>query len=291
MRARYGQGFTLVELVIAISLGAIVMSFAAMFITGPVDAYAAQTRRATLVDSADAILRLMSRDVRRALPNSVRIARNGNIVALELLLTVDAVRYRDDDSGAPDEELDFSQPDEHFSTLGAFDAAAVPRTAGPHEMPPNYLLSVYNVGIAGADAYELANVITPPGTKITIATDPLIAGKDHVEIDPPMQFAYGSPSHRMYLIWGAMTYLCDTDAKTVRRYSGYAISSVQPTSAGDMNGASNDLVATNVDACNFAYAAGTAQRAGLVTLDMTVKDAMSDERVRLLHQVHVENVP
>src|SRR5690349_7030472 len=94
MRAVDARGFTLVELVIAISLSAIVVAFAAMFIVTPVKSYQAQARRAEMVDSADSVLRLVGRDVRAALPNSIRVVRTGNVVALELLAAVDGVRYR-----------------------------------------------------------------------------------------------------------------------------------------------------------------------------------------------------
>jgi hypothetical protein len=71
-----------------------------------------------LVDAADAVLRLMGRDIHAALPNSVRITSNGNFVALELLESVDAARYRDSGtSTAPDQELDFTGPDAAFATL------------------------------------------------------------------------------------------------------------------------------------------------------------------------------
>jgi MSHA biogenesis protein MshO len=279
------RGFTLVELVVAISIGAIVVSFAAMFIHAPMQAYAAQTRRAGLVDSADSLLRLMARDVRRALPNSVRIASAGSMVAMETLSTVDAVRYRDTDATtAPNDELDFSQADAQFTTLGKFnDIGTRPFTTTDH------FLSIYNVGISGADAYELANVITPAGTSITI--DDGIAGEDRITLSPSMQFAYGSPGRRVFLVSGPVTYLCDTSAGTVRRYVGYDIGSVQMTTPADLNsaGASSALLAARVSTCAFSYSAGTAQRAGLVTLDVTIADGT--ERVRLLHQVHVENVP
>src|SRR5882724_9251464 len=102
-------GSTLIELVIAISLTGIVVAFAAMFIVTPVNSYQAQVRRAELVDSTDAVLRLISRDVRAALPNSIRIVRNANYVALEMLPVIDGVRYRDSGATAdPSQELDFT---------------------------------------------------------------------------------------------------------------------------------------------------------------------------------------
>ncbi|MCH7882461.1 MAG: hypothetical protein IIB69_13005 [Proteobacteria bacterium] len=72
------------------------------------------------------------------------------------------------------------------------------------------------------------------------------------------------------------------------RYSSYAYQTGQPTSAplGDAGG----LVLTQVDACSITYQAGTAQRGGLVTIEITLDDA-SGESITLLHQVHVDNVP
>ena len=42
-------------------------------------------------------------------------------------------------------------------------------------------------------------------------------------------------------------------------------------------------------ACTFTYAPGTAERAGLVTLQFTV--SAQGESISLLSQVHVDNVP
>jgi MSHA biogenesis protein MshO len=58
-------------------------------------------------------------------------------------------------------------------------------------------------------------------------------------------------------------------------------------------GATRSLLANDVSACTFTYAPGTAQRAGLMTLDITIARAVtggSTEQVRLLNQVHVEYI-
>jgi len=284
---RSAGGFTLVELVIAISLTAIVVAFCAMFIVTPVNSYQAQARRAELVDAADAVLRLMGRDVRAALPNSIRIVRNGSVVALEMLAVIDGVRYRDSGATADaSQELDFSSPDGSFATLSQFNGITrgVPLT--------QYYLSIYNVGVPGADAYALTNVITPAGTSITINTSTL-ANEDKVTLAPSFKFAYGSPGHRVFLVSGPVTYLCDETSNTIRRYSGYSIDSnqVNRDSAGELNGAgaTSALIANRVTACQFDYAAGAAQRAGLVTLRVTMSS--SGESIWLVHQVHVENAP
>lgn len=284
---RSAKGFTLIELVVVIVLSTIVVSFMAMFIAGPVRAYTDQARRGELVDLAEGALRRVARDVRRALPNSVRVTTSGSVVALEMLNTVDGVRYREqpppDD---PDKQLDFAAADSAFNSVGVFTGISKPFSSSSH------YLSVYNVGVAGADAYELANVITPPGTQIDIDAD-AIPGEDNVTLSPAFRFAYGSPAQRIFLLDGPLTYLCDVGAGTLTRYSGYSIAALQSDrdSAAELTaaGAAGTLVSDQVAACSIAYAPGTSQRAGLVSMQLGISDI--GETISLLHQVHVNNVP
>jgi len=283
-------GFTLIELVIAMSLTAIVVAFMAIFISAPVHAYRDQSRRAEMVDTADAVLRLMTRDVRGALPNSVRVAVNGNFVALELLASVDAARYRvSDASTAPAQELDFSAADAAFATLGELDIPADLATS-------QYYLSIYNVGVTGANAYELANVMTPAGTVIGI-THPG-TGESQVTLNPPFRFAYGSPARRVFLVSGPVTYLCNTGTGSLTRYARYPVSTVQRATAAAFaaDGIGGASLANDIAVCQFSYNAGTAALAALVTLAVTITRndttfSTQAESVRLLHQVHVENAP
>lgn len=281
------NGFTLIELVVVIVLSTIVVSFMAMFIAGPVQAYTDQARRAELVDLAEGALRRVARDVRRALPNSVRVTTSGSVVALEMLNTVDGVRYREqpppDD---PDKQLDFAAADNAFNSVGAFTGISKPFSSTDH------YLSVYNVGVTGADAYELANVITPPGTQIDIDAD-AAPGEDNIVMSPPFRFAYGSPAQRIFLLDGPLSYLCDLSTGTLTRYSGYDITASHSDrdSAAELSaaGAASTLVSDQLSACNIAYAPGTSQRAGLVSLQLGIADV--GETISLLHQVHVNNVP
>jgi MSHA biogenesis protein MshO len=177
------SGFTLIELVITIALSTIVVAFMAVFISGPVASYTDQSRRAELVDLAENSLRRIARDIRRALPNSVRLNLSGGVVALELLNTVDGVRYRDrPPPGNPSKRLQFSAPDDAFNSIGGFQNIMHPFSSN------NHFLSVYNVGVPGANAYELSNVITPPGTQIDIDPDAL-PGEDNVRLAPAFKFA------------------------------------------------------------------------------------------------------
>jgi len=281
------RGFTLVELVITIAVGSVVVAFMAMFIVTPMTIYTSQTRRTMLVDAADSALRFIGRDLRAALPNSVRVNTSGNVTALELLATADGARYQD--SGPlsnPALTLDLTAPDGAFATTVPFTQVTLPCTT----ICSTYFLSIYNLGVPGADAYEMANVITPLGTTITISAG-ATANQNLVTLSSPFKFVYGSPGQRVFLVSGPVSYLCDTAAATLTRYSGYTIASTQSASAAVLTaaGASAALVASNVAGCQFVLSTGTAQRNGLATLKLQI--AQSGETVQLLHQVEVVNAP
>ncbi|HUL83468.1 MAG TPA: type II secretion system protein [Gammaproteobacteria bacterium] len=287
MRAPTRQaGFTLIELVVTLVITAVVVSFMAMFVSAPIQGFTDQARRSRLVDAADTSLRRMARDVRRALPNSVRTTTNSGVVALEMLSTVDGGRYRRDAPGSALQILDFSAADGSFDAIAPFTQLAKPFSSTTH------YLAIYNVGVPGADAYELANVITPAGTTITIDVDGA-TGEDRVTLNPAFRFAYGSPTQRVFLVDGPITYLCDPVAGTLMRYSGYSIASSQSArdSHGELigAGATASLMANQVASCSFTYTAGTAERAGLVSLQIAVQ--AQGETISLLSQVHVDNVP
>lgn len=280
------RGFTLIELVITIAVGSVVVAFMAMFIVMPMTAYTAQSRRATLVDAADSALRFMARDLRIALPNSVRItSAGGTVTALELLATADGARYQDTGPlSNPALTLDFTAPDGAFATTVPFTQLKLPWTSNA------YYLSIYNVGVPGADAYQMTNVITPPGTTISIAAG-ASANQNLVTLAPAFQFAFGSPGKRVYLVSGPVSYLCDTAAGTLTRYSGYTISSPQPASAASLSaaGATAALVAADIAGCRFTLTAGTAQRNALATLALEL--IQSGESIQLLNEVQVVNAP
>lgn len=284
--SRRQRGFTLIELVVTLVVSTVVVSFVSMFVSGPVAGFTDQSRRARLVDAADAALRRIGRDVRLALPNSVRTTTAGGAVALELLGTVDGARYRAQPPGTTAQILDFTAAAASFNVLGPFTQIAKPFSSTSH------YLAIYNVGVPGADAYELANVITPAGTAITIAADGA-TGEDRVTLVPPFRFALGSPTQRVFLVDGPVTYLCDPIAGTLMRYSGYGVSASQASrdSHGELvaAGAATSLMANQLTACAFSYTAGTAERAGLVSLEFTVRS--QGESVSLLSQVHVDNGP
>lgn len=300
LRCDAENGFTLVELVVVIVLSAIVIGFAAMFMTTPMDAYFAQSRRSELTESSDAIARQISVDLRRALPNSVRISNVGTRAIVELLLTDEVVFYRDG-VGAAITELDVGTVDGQFHTLGRFYPGDVYPPA--RALAGNFHLAVGNrglpaPGILGRDAYQLTNVITPNITQITLNSS-AIPGEDSVTLLPAFQFNGGSPSNRIFLVSTPVTYICNSaaNARTLRRYQDYAIGANIPASEAtarlNVAGVVNTLAARDVTACRARCQIPAMPCQGGLVLEVTVSRLTNagNDSMRVLVQAPMDNNP
>lgn len=258
-------GVTLLEMIMVIVITGIIGAAIALFIRAPVESYVDATRRAELTDTADTALRRITRDLRTALPNSVRVDGTGKYI--EYLQTSGGGRYRAEvDSGGGGNTLDFTIADASFDVIGLMPSFA----AGDQ-------IVIYNLGsgsgstdaYAGGNRAAFASVAAPTVT---------IAAK---------QFPFASPGKRFQVVQYPVTYACE--AGVLRRYWGYPISAAQPVPPVGGNSA---LLATNVNvaACTFSYTtAGATQRTGVVAV--TLQISQSGESVRLFQQVHVSNVP
>ncbi len=257
-------GFTLIEMIIVIAITAIVGSMVAVFLRAPLESYVAQDRRVRLADTADTALRRMGRDVRLALPNSVRVTSVGSVVYLEFLATRSGGRYRAQGGG---DILDFTAADTSFDVLGP----AIAMQAGDR-------IAVYNLGIPGADAWAVAGN--------TLASYPGAAGSTNNIAIASKHFPLASPGNRFQVVEGPVSYVCDPGAGTLTRYWGYAIAAAQPTPPAS---ASSALLATDVTACSFTYQPGVTERGGLVSMTLSLSQA--NEAVTLYATTQVSNQP
>lgn len=296
---RFLLGFTLIETVVVIAITGIVAAMVTYFVVRAVQGYEAQSRRADLVDAAEGALRRLQRDIRLALPNSIRVKDegNGNGRVLELLQTLDGGRYRARPPGNNNARLRFTAADTDFDLMGNLLCTTDPSITGPCGSYTNYWLVIYNLGQPGADAYAGTNVITT-GNTLTITSGGAADGvSDHINMNPGFQFAFQSPRQRFFVVTTPVTYLCDTSAGTLTRYQGYTLTANQASvdTAAELNalpGTASALVTDKVVApCTMTYQPGTSLRAALVTIGLAVADADSGERVQLLQQMHVSNVP
>ena len=257
------RGFTLVEMILVIAIMGIVGAMVAVFLRAPLEGYVAQDRRARLADAADTALRQLGRDVRLALPNSVRVSTAGGVFHLEFLATRAGGRYRAAGGG---DILDFTVADGSFDALGP----AVALQAGDR-------IAVYNLGIPGADAWA--------GDTLAVYTGP--AGSVNSIAIAARQFPLASPGHRFQVVSGPVSYVCDPAAGTLTRYWGYAIAAAQPTVFAAAT--PRALLADGVRACTITYQSGVTERGGLVSVTLTL--GRDTETARLYASTHVGNQP
>jgi MSHA biogenesis protein MshO len=290
------RGVTLIELVVAIVIVGIVVA-AVVFFLSPLRQSTDLALRAELTDIANNALQRIGRDVKLALPNSVRIATVGGSVYLEFIAVRTAGRYRSDGggpviagncptdgSGVPDsDQLVFDAADTCFTTMGKLSGTVV---AGSDQLVLN------NYGFADQNAYQTAPILN----RVTITSvDTSHADRDRVEFGSTtfQRALHDSPGKRFYVVSGRVTYHCDMTAETITRHDGYGWPAGQPT--GVALGAGS-LIAEHVvtgTGCSFDYGS-VGPQLGLLTIRITLQRQLfggANETVSLYHAVHVNNTP
>ncbi len=282
MRQR-SRGFTMIELVVGMTVAAMVVGFIAVFIAVPVRAHIAQARRGELAASAETLARAMAEDVRTALPGSPRayVDVNGRVV-LELIPVLGVVRYCDEVGVDCPNKLDFAIADGQFDVVEDSQNVAAAFVAVTDNDPAN--------AASAQDAYLLTNMIA--------------AAQDTtghlVWLQPPgFQFLDRSPNNRAFFVSNVTRYECDTNARTLRRLA-------RPLPAGPPGpapvGAPSDVIARDVTACRFTYVAPPPpsvppappqrpQNGGLVVVEITISRVTDGvpENLRVVKQLKLEH--
>ena len=291
------RGVTLIELVLTIVIVGIIVAVIAFFIN-PLRQGTDIAARAELTDIADNALQRMGRDVKLALPNSVRTTAAGTSKFVEFIAVKTAGRYRADGGGpaggvncdpddtalaAPDnDQLSFDLPagDRCFKTLGKLPNAVA---AGSDQLVLN------NYGFPNQDAYQTAGTLN---RVLISAVDTSEAGRDRISFAATtfVRALHDSPGKRFFVISGPVTYECDLAGGRILRHDGYALSAGQPT----VFGGTPALVAEHVSTCDFVYTPSVSAQLGLLTLRLQLQRQLfggTAETVSLYHAVHVNNAP
>lgn len=276
---RPGQGgFTLVELVMVIVIMGVIGGIVAVFMRSPMEAYLASARRAALTDVADTAVRRMARDIHSSLPNSIRTSGSN---CIEFIPTKTGGRYRAEEKVSGDDtSLDFSKVDTTFNMLGSNSALPLAQ-----QIAVNDLVVVYNLGIAGASAYNatnrnIARVSAPPSE----SGSPI---ETTISIDGT-QFPLASGSNRFHVVPFAeqqVAYVC-SGGNLYR-----SVASAPTVSAACVPG--GPVIASHVNCAQttFSYSGPDLARNALVSMVLSLRDSSETETVTLQHEVHVSNTP
>ena len=269
------NGFTVIELIMVIVIMGVIGGMVAVFMRSPIDAYFESARRAALTDVADTAVRRIARDVRKALPNSIRVP---SATCMEFIPTRTGGRYRKADLIPGDGTgLDFTANDTKFNMLGQ--NSLLP---ADQQIQPGDVVAIYNLGITGANAYAGDNTAViaaggvANGAETTITLNPRT---------PPSPFPFESGSNRFHVIPSeerVVAYVCSAGNLRRTATTGSFASSCPAT---------GPILATNVQSCEFKYSGSDLLRNGLVQIELRISNAKNDEALSLYHEVHVNNSP
>ncbi len=287
------RGFTLIEMIVVIVITGIIAGMVAIFLRAPVQGYVDSERRAEMTDIADTAMRRLTRDLRTAVPNSVRVPTPAGSKYIEYLPTKAGGRYRlDGTSGASgcgvagdDLFFDLVTTDTCFEVVGT--GVALVRGAADDTSDQIVIGSTQSDG-------------NPPYNKTAIGVRRPFTGvtgtKTAITITGTVfpTSAWYLVGYRFEIVPGneqAVTYACTEGLNngdgtgTLTRYWGYGfnVAQVAPPLGGN-----NAVLADHVESCNFVYDTTNARNSLLaVTLQIT----RGGESVRLYQEIHVNNIP
>ncbi|PIE20547.1 MAG: hypothetical protein CSA61_01270 [Neptuniibacter caesariensis] len=300
MRA-HQAGFTLVELIIVITLLGIISLVTVGFITSTMQGYADLTRRDQLSSAARVAVERMAREVRNALPNSIRVNADGS--CLEFIPALAASRYisvpllsaSNAFSSAPFAvepaqgriavyPIDSNRIDE--TAVGADDAA---RTAAQNP--------IYDV-----DSWSIISPRMSAGNVLEAAS-----GDVSVQLTGSHRFPADSPSKRYFIVDEPVSFcIVTTDLYRFQGQAGsaYSFAVDQPDGAvlfANLSEPQKALLASDLISPTgsqpFRYEDATLQRNGIVLFDLLVQDQVlsvadpTQESIRVQFEVQVKNVP
>lgn len=288
------RGFTLVELVIVIVVLGVMAATLTVFFRPAFDGYLGVRARADLVEQADAALRRMQRDIRVAVPNSIRTPSTD---CFELVPTSAGGRFRKGPDTVNDAlpgctpSATCAAPVDPGAAPTVFDVltplASVPAAGDAVVVDNQNPGDVY----AGTNRAVISAVATPMATqgrhRITVAASPFPAGYDggRFVVVPAAQQAV------FYVCSGADGTL-DANGHgkgTLYRLQGYGFNASAPAGCPSTTGA--PVLATRVRSCRFVYDPnqGATQQNGFVSLQVEL--ARGGETASLVLGAHVVNVP
>ncbi|MGX5172399.1 prepilin-type N-terminal cleavage/methylation domain-containing protein [Aliikangiella sp. IMCC44653] len=265
--ANKNVGFSLVELVIVIALSGILAISLAKLSSESVYGYIDGKDRIYNSQTAKWLSERLAREVREALPQSVRTNVSGNIHCVEFMDIVNASNYLNLPANG---------------AISNFEAV---------EFDINYSAGLL-VAIMPVDTSSIYNVT---GTIASVSSINDLGSRVQINLASPTDFSRRSPQNRFYLLSTPISFCLNDNNGEVTRYDNYAIAATQPTPP---SGANSELIAHNISANGtvFNYQPGSLSRASLLQMNFKLQNrnrnlTANQESFEVFHEVHIRNVP
>ncbi len=253
------RGFTLIELIMVIVVASVLGMGVVSFLGHSVEGYVDTAQRQQMAMAGTSAMEKMSRRLRDALPNSIRVGSSGRCIEFIPIL-----------AGS-----------EYLSVPIATAASTFDAVTGARASAVTGRVVVYPISTSAL--YNPSN----PGTLTTVdGTLPAGTGQVTVTLDAAHQFVQDSPTRRFFVVNTPMTY-CQVGTQLFR-YQGYGFNSTPawPPTGGTRTLILDNLVANSV---TFDYLPATLVRNAVVNLGLEL--SVGGENWVLQQQVTLRNVP
>lgn len=262
------QGFTLVELVAVIVLLGVIGAATTQFIRSSVGIYQDTARRDALTQMGRFAVERVSRELRRALPGSIRVNNQASMHCVEFMPIQAASNYLGKVSEAPAISSVTAVDFNYVFTVG--DKLAI------------YTIENNDVYAAGSQA--IANISSATAGS---------GGQQTISLSSANQFPQESPSTRFYIINQYVSF-CATNGRLIRyEYATSSASQPSPPVGGVILAEAIRLQNQSGNVVNvFEFLPGTLQRAGIIRLNFNFRDdVVTDEWVQFSQDVSIRNTP
>ncbi|TVP57685.1 MAG: prepilin-type N-terminal cleavage/methylation domain-containing protein [Halomonadaceae bacterium] len=250
------RGFTLTELVIVIVIMAIVSTISVRFIQFSTQGAIDTSERQQLAAAGGIISEILSREIREALPVSIRTRQGGRCV--ELIPILAGGRYQGQ----------LKESHSEFTTLGDSQGPVTGRVV------------VYPYS---ASPYEL---FTPGSVSSSVAT---WDGSQVSYTDGETQrFAAESPRSRFFMVAGPLAFCRSDSGGLLERYDNYALDANFTT--GDSTVVATGLVTAPASPL-FRVEEASLTRNALVVINLELAARRGNETYQLSQEVQIRNVP
>jgi len=255
------SGFTLIEMVVTIVLIGIIGVGITNFIGRSTQGMVDIAERQQIATIGWIVSEKVSRELRQALPNSIRI--DGSCV--EFVPIVAGTDYLTVPTLIASNNFE-SVPFSNYSVNTTQDRVAI---------YPNTLTGLYSLSTPGT----ISGLVTSTAAGSTTNAIRINLAANH-------QFLTDSPTNRLYIVQDPVMYCFESDF--LYRYSEYGFNSLMTTDEDDLNG--QTVMGSRLSVGSFTYSAGTLSRSAVVNMafDVTGDNGVTQA---INQEVQIRNVP
>jgi MSHA biogenesis protein MshO len=267
---RLQQGFSLIELIVVIVLLGIISVGTTGFIVSSVKGFSDQSRRQGIASAGRAAMDRLVREVRNALPNSVRTASDASGTCLEYIPVQEATQYIDVPVGTTSDTL---------SVVPFSETPDITANQSRVAVYPISTAAVYREGGFGAISSAISS---SPASLVSANAVTLSLNSAH-------QFERESPRQRLFIVDQPVSVCVVGDR--LYRYTRYTRSATQltPSSLPTIE-PNRALLAYPVTATTpFRVVDATLQRNALVLMEFAVES--QGESLLIQQEVQIRNAP